>query len=73
MSALIGNQASVTLDTDSDVHIVSAYNRKVKMPLRTASTDTLQAVAAWLDEGGFDPDAFDNPWHRLRRYELEEK
>lgn len=78
VAALIGNKASVTLDTESNVRIAGAYDRKVKMPLMMASTDTLQAVVAWLDEDGFDPDTFNNPRYYLTRYEydgfeLEEK
>lgn len=78
VAALIGNQVSVTLDTESNVLIAGAYDRKVKIPLRMASTDTLQAVAAWLDEDGFDPDTFDSPrywlkWHKHDGFELVEK
>lgn len=78
VAELIGSQASVTLDTESNVCIEGAYDRKVKMPLRMASTDTLQAVAAWLDEDGFDPDSFDNPqyrltWYKYDGFELEDK
>lgn len=78
VAELMGHQASVTLDTENNVLIAGAYDRKVKMPLRMASTDTLQAVVAWLDEDGFDPDTFDNPRYWLKIYgydgfELEEK
>ena len=42
-----------------------------------ADTDTLQAVARWLDDDGRDPDTFDSPWYRLEwrddEFVLEEK